>query len=120
MKESHHAISYIEISVANMSRARDFYGRAFGWKFNDYGPEYSGIQAPDGNGEVGGLGVGRGTGPGGVIALLYSEDLDASAAAVEGAGGTIIDAPYAYPGGRRFIFGDVDGNVLGVYQPSDG
>jgi predicted enzyme related to lactoylglutathione lyase len=120
MNQSHHAISYIEISVTDMARAREFYGQAFGWRFNDYGPEYSGIQAPDGNGEVGGLGVGRDPGPGGVIALLYSEDLDASAAAVESAGGTIIEPPYEYPGGRRFIFSDVAGNVLGVYQPSDG
>ena len=120
MKQSHHSISYIEISVQDMARARDFYGQAFGWRFNDYGPDYSGIQAPDGDGEVGGLGVGRPSGPGGVIVLLYSEDLDASVTAVESAGGSLVDAPYAYPGGRRFIFADPDSNQLGVYQSSDG
>ena len=119
MKQSHHAISYIEISVADLARAREFYGQAFGWRFNDYGPDYAGIQAADGASEVGGLGVGRDTGPGGVIALLRSDDLDASVAAVEVAGGSVVEPPYAYPGGRRFIFGDPDGNVLGVYQASD-
>ena len=59
------------------------------------------------------------TGPGGVVALLRSDDLDASVAAVEAAGGSVVEGPYDYPGGRRFIFGDPDGNVLGVYQPSD-
>ena len=39
--------------------------------------------------------------------------------AVEAAGGSVVEKPYDYPGGRRFIFGDPDGNVLGVYQPSD-
>ena len=84
MKQSHHAISYIEISVADLARSREFYGQAFGWRFNDYGPDYAGIQTADGGGEVGGLGVGRATGPGGVVALLLSEDLDASLAAVPG------------------------------------
>jgi uncharacterized protein len=119
MRHQHHSLDYVEISVQDMGRARDFYGRAFGWRFNDYGPDYSGIQALEGDGEIGGLAVGRTTGPGGVMALLYSDDVDASAAAVEAAGGTIIEGPYEYPGGRRFIFGDADGNVLGVYQPSD-
>jgi predicted enzyme related to lactoylglutathione lyase len=120
MKQTHLAIGYVEISVQDMSRARDFYAQAFGWRFNDYGPDYSGIQAPDGDGEAGGLGVGRPTGPGGVLALVYSEDLDATAAAVESAGGALVEPPYEYPGGRRFVFADPDGNQLGVYQPSDG
>ena len=87
MNNSHHALDYIEISVTDLARAREFYGQAFGWRFNDYGPEYAGIQTADGAGEVGGLGVGRDTGPGGVVALLRSDDLDASVAAVEAAGG---------------------------------
>jgi uncharacterized protein len=120
MNKSHHAISYIEISVQDMARARRFYGEAFGWRFNDYGPDYSGIQTPDGDGEVGGLGVGRDTGPGGVVVLLFSEDLDASVHAVEAAGGVVVEPPYEYPGGRRFFFADPDGNQLGVYQSSDG
>jgi predicted enzyme related to lactoylglutathione lyase len=119
MKHTHHVLDYIEISVQDMARARAFYGDAFGWRFNDYGPEYSGIQSADGDDEVGGLGVGRPSGPGGVVVLLYSEDLDASVAAVQAAGGTVLEPPYDYPGGRRFIFGDPDGNTLGVYQPSD-
>jgi uncharacterized protein len=119
MNNSHHALDYVEISVTDLARAREFYGQAFGWRFNDYGPDYAGIQAADGGSEVGGLGVGRAAGPGGVVALLRSDDLAASVAAVEAAGGKVVEAPYDYPGGRRFMFGDPDGNVLGVYQPSD-
>jgi predicted enzyme related to lactoylglutathione lyase len=116
MTETHHAISYVEISVTDMARARAFYEAAFEWQFNDYGPEYSGIRSPEGEGEVGGLGVGRPPGGGGVLVLLYSLDLDGSAAAVTAAGGTITEEPYEFPGGRRFFFADPDGNVLGVYQ----
>ncbi len=71
-------------SVTDLARAREFYGQAFGWRFNDYGPDYAGIQAADGGGEVGGLGVGRATGPGGVVALLRLGRPRRQLAAVEG------------------------------------
>ncbi len=119
MSNPHHPLDYVEISVTDLARAREFYGQAFGWRFNDYGPDYAGIQAADGDSEVGGLGVGRDTGPGGVLALVRSDDLDATLAAVESAGGTVLEPPYDYPGGRRFILADPDGNKLGSYQPSD-
>src|SRR5690349_11441329 len=115
MTRHHHAIDYVEINVADLARAKDFYGRAFGWEFNDYGPDYAGIRAPDGDGEVGGLNPGGATGPGGVQVLLWSEDLDATVAAVREAGGQVVVEPYAFPGGRRFFFADDSGNHLGVY-----
>ncbi len=119
MKQSHHAISYVEINVTDLARARAFYEQAFGWRFNDYGPDYAGIQAPDGDGEVGGLGVGREPGPGGPLVLVGSDDLPTSLEAVRSAGGEVTEGPYDYPGGSRFHFSDPDGNVLGVYQSSE-
>ena len=38
--------------------------------------------------------------------LLYSDDLDATVAAVESAGGRVLEGPYEFPGGRRFHFAD--------------
>lgn len=112
----HHAIDYVEITVTDLDRARAFYAAAFGWQFTDYGPEYAGIRWSDGEGEVGGLAVGHPTGSGGgVLVLLYSADLEASVAAVESAGGRVVELPYAFPGGRRFYFQDPDGNRLGVW-----
>ena len=119
MEHTHHVMDYIEINVADLAAAKGFYSQAFGWSFNDYGHEYAGIKSPDGDAEVGGLAVGPDAGPGGVLVLLYSEDLDASVVAVESAGGTVVESPYDYPGGRRFFFADPSGNKLGVYQPSD-
>ncbi|MDO9457006.1 VOC family protein [Nocardioides sp.] len=110
----HHAIDYVEITVTDLGRAKAFYAAAFGWSFNDYGPDYAGIRWSDGEGEVGGLGVGTPSGAGGVLVLLYSDDLDATVAAVDGAGGT-AEAPYDFPGGRRFLFTDPDGNRLGAW-----
>ena len=115
MSQIHHTIDYIELGVSDLAAAKSFYGQAFGWEFNDYGPNYSGIRDPAGDGEVGGLNPAGPTGPGGSLVLLYSDDLDATVAAVEAAGGTITEAPYDFPGGRRFLFADPSGNVLGVW-----
>jgi predicted enzyme related to lactoylglutathione lyase len=119
MRHQHHTIDYIEIYVDDVATAKAFYREAFGWQFNDYGDTYSGIQAPDGDGELGGITVGdtRGQSP---LVLMISEDLDGSLEAVRAAGGEVVEGPFDYPGGRRFHFRDPSGNVLGVFQPSDG
>ena len=111
----HHSLSYIEFGVKDLARAREFYEAAFGWEFNDYGPAYSGIKAPDGEGEAGGLNPASAPAASGPLVLIFSTDLEATLAAVRDAGGTIVAAPYDYPGGRRFEFTDPSGNRLGVY-----
>ena len=112
----HHVIDYIEITVRDLAVAKAFYGAAFGWRFTDYAPVYAGIQGPER--EVGGLAQGEPRGPGGPLVILYSDDLEASVAAVEAAGGTITEAPFAFPGGRRFHFTDPSHNELAVWSPA--
>jgi predicted enzyme related to lactoylglutathione lyase len=119
MTNIHHAIDYVEINVgASMAPTRAFYAQAFGWEFNDYGPDYAGIRWSDGEGEVGGLNATREGSRGGVLVLIYSDDLDASVAAVTAAGGEVVEGPYAFPGGRRFHFTDPAGNELSVFAHS--
>jgi len=114
----HHAIDYVELTVTDLAEAERFYAEAFGWTFNDYGPQYAGIR--DGSGEavpeVGGLAVGTEVRPGGPLVLLYSADLDGTLAAVTSAGGRVVNGPYPFPGGRRFHFQDPAGNELGVWS----
>lgn len=111
---THHAIDYIEITVPDLAAAKAFYGSAFGWSFNDYGPTYAGIQGEAR--EQGGLCQGdaqRGRGP---LVILYSADLETTLKAVEAAGGTITTPPFEFPGGRRFHFSDPGGNELAVWS----
>ena len=109
----HHAIDYIELTVTDVAEAKRFYAAAFGWRFNDYGPDYAGIQ---GTGrEVGGLRKDESVRAGGPLVVLYSRDLDATLAAVRGAGGKVVQDPYDFPGGRRFHFADPSGNELAVW-----
>jgi uncharacterized protein len=108
----HHAIDYIELTEGDLGAAKRFYAAAFGWRFNDYGPAYAGIQ---GQGrELGGLRADPSKAA--PLVVLYSRDLDASVVQVREAGGRIVKEPYAFPGGRRFHFLDPSGNELAVWS----
>src|SRR5687768_8746616 len=109
----HHGIDYVEIAVTDVAAAQRFYAGAFGWTFNDYGPDYAGIQG-EGR-EQGGLCKSEEVRAGGPLVILYSRDLDATVTAVKKAGGKILKDPYAFPGGRRFHFADPSGNELAVW-----
>ncbi len=114
-------IDYIEFAVDDLNEAKAFYATALGWAFNDYGPDYAGIQDPTRPGqEFGGLNRIAASGRGdGVTALARTDDADASLASVLAAGGRIVVELAEYPGGRRFKFADPWGNILGVYEPSE-
>lgn len=116
----HHTIDYIELPVHDLAAAQAFYGGAFGWRFRAYGPAYAGILRGDGPAESGGLSLEPDAprGPGGPLVILYSEDLEASLAAVEAAGGAVVKPIFSFPGGRRFAFEDPSGNRLAVWTPA--
>ncbi len=110
----HHSIDYIEIAMRDVADAKRFYTQAFGWRFNDYGPDYAGIQG--GGREVGGFRKDANVTPGGPLIVLYSRDLTATLGAVREAGGRIVKEPFSFPGGRRFQFTDPSGNELAVWS----
>lgn len=105
-------IDYIEFHSNDLPRTKEFYGGAFGWKFTDYGPDYTSFE--DGR-LTGGFHPGEAA-PGGVLVVLYAVDLDAMQAKVEGAGGRISKQIFSFPGGRRFHFEDPSGNELAVWS----
>ena len=114
-------IDYVEFAVDDLEEAKAFYGKALGWAFNDYGPDYAGIKDPTRpDAEFGGLNPVPASARGdGVVALARTDDVDASLASVLAAGGRIVTELTEYPGGRRFKFADPWGNILGVYEPSE-
>lgn len=116
----HHEINYIELSASDLIAAKKFYGAAFGWQFNDYGPDYAGIQRQDSAGEVGGICSAEQVVKGGPLVILYSRGLESSYQSVQCAGGRITQEIFSFPGGRRFHFLDPSGNELAVWsdQPS--
>ena len=117
---THHSLDYVELGIMDFAAAKDFYGRAFGWTFTDYGPgpQYVGIRGigPAADVEVGGFRQEAEVSAGGPLILLYSSDLDSRVQAVRDAGGEVVVEPYDFPGGRRFHFKDPSGNELGVWS----
>jgi len=110
--ENDRRIDYVELDVADVGRAKKFYGEAFGWSFKDYGPGY--CEFADGR-LTGGFAAGQPRGAGGPLVILYANDLADAQRRVEAAGGRIVKPVYDFPGGRRFHFADPDGYHLAVW-----
>lgn len=108
-------IDNLEFNVSDIGRSKAFYGAAFGWTFVDYGPTYT--EFTDGR-LTGGFTTGGVVKPGGPLVILYGDDLAATQARVEAAGGRISKAAFDFPGGRRFQFLDPDGYELAVWSGS--
>lgn len=112
----HHSINYIEFAAIDLAETKRFFNAAFGWQFNDYGPDYVGIRNQGSEGECGGICQVEQVVTGGPLVILYSLDLESSLSAVQHAGGTITKEIFSFPGGRRFQFCDPSGNELAVWS----
>lgn len=104
-------IDYVELPGGDLTATKSFYASAFGWTFQDFGPEYSGIE---GAGLDGGFDATTSAGSPPLV-ILKAADLEGALARVEAAGGVITAPIFEFPGGRRFHFRDPAGNVLGVW-----
>jgi uncharacterized protein len=106
-------IDYIELPATRVAETKRFYSKAFGWKFTDYGPDYTSFE--DGRLNGGFHKVDQLT-AGGVLVVIFAVDLAAAEARVRQAGGTIVKPIFSFPGGRRFHFADPSGNELAVWS----
>ena len=111
-------IDYVELNVADIERAKAFYGSAFGWRFTDYGSEY--CEFSDGRLTGGFNATEPVRTPGGPLVILYADDLEATQSRVSTCGGIILQPIYGFPGGRRFHFADPDGYEWAVWSKVDG
>ncbi|MGD0738619.1 MAG: VOC family protein [Terracidiphilus sp.] len=118
LAESHHKIHYIEFAASDVARAKQFYATAFGWTFEDWGPDYASFDAASA-GIAGGFRLSKQeetSGSAAPLIVLYSKDLKATEAAIVASGGVIAVPIFEFPGGRRFHFSDGVGNVLAVWS----
>lgn len=107
-------INYVELNVRDIDKAKAFYGKAFGWTFTDYGPQYT--EFSDGA-MKGGFTTQTPPSPaGGPLVILHADKLEAARDSVLAAGGKIKLDIFAFPGGRRFHFTDADGYELAVWS----
>jgi predicted enzyme related to lactoylglutathione lyase len=104
-------IDYVEMPAGDLPATKAFYASAFGWTFTDYGPEYAAMS----EGLDGGFHADAAEAVKKPLVILYAHDLEAMAAKVAAAGGTIVRPIFSFPGGRRFHFTDPSGNELAVW-----
>lgn len=114
-------VVHFEILGNDPAGLREFYTGVFGWSLAH--PEV-GNQAPytmmatnSGSDLAGGIGKAENIGPG-VKFYMGVEDLDATLAAIEASGGTVVLAPRQVEEGGVHIalFRDPEGNVLGLVR----
>lgn len=113
MIEKDKRIDYIELPTVDLMEAKRFYGDVFGWKFVDYGPEYTSFN--DGRLD-GGFRKEPTVQSGGPLIIIYSINLELIKEKVKSAGGTIVKDIFEFPGGRRFHFTDPSGNELAIWS----
>ncbi len=105
-------IDYIEFVATEIEATKTFYGRVFGWKFEDYGPDYTSFQ----DGRIAGGFKREGVVANGTLIVIYVDDLAATERSVLNAGGKISKEIFLFPGGSRFHFLDPNGNELAAWH----
>lgn len=103
-------IDYLEFNSPDIAATKDFFTRAFGWSFNDYGPDYQEIA--DG-GISGGIANASLAPP---LVILRADDLEAALAKITQAGAEITKPIFDFPGGRRFQFREPGGTEMAVWS----
>ena len=112
----HEKLNYVEFPSGNIEETKTFFSRAFGWKFTDYGPDYTAFSDEGLDGGFYRSDKCSTTASGGALVIFYSKQLEETLAKVEQAGGTIIKPIFSFPGGRRFHFTEPSGNEFAVWS----
>ena len=112
-----HSFVHVELSAQDLQAAADFYSKVFGWKTEAF-PEMNYITFDGGGGIGGGFNPinNEGAKPGEVVVYIGTENIEASLAAIEAAGGKTMVPKTEIPSMGWFaLFTDPSGNKLGLY-----
>ena len=111
-------VVHFEITADDPKRAAKFYGKAFGWTFQDMPGEFTYMLATTGDEKATGINgaiMGRQHGQA-VINTVGVDDFEAAAQAVKDAGGHVLQPKTPIPGIGWFAYcKDTEGNVFGIY-----
>lgn len=112
----HEKVNYLELPASDLRAVRDFFSTVFGWRFTDYGPDYSAFSGAGIDGGFFRSELCASTERGSVLVVFYSKNLGKTQRKVEQAGGTIVKPVFSFPGGCRFHFVDPCGNEYAVWS----
>lgn len=103
-------IDYIEFESPDYQGTRDFFSKAFGWTYKEFGQDYCEIGDA---GLTGGIAAMKKAAP--PLVILKTDDLEGCLRDVEESGGVILQPIFSFPGGRRFHFREPGGSELAVW-----
>ena len=109
-------INYLEFPAKDIEATKSFFSTVFGWVFVDYGPEYTAFSNDEIDGGFFKSNLTASTEKGSALIIFYSKELEQTQTKIKQAGGTIIKPIFSFPGGRRFHFGDPNGNEYAVWS----
>lgn len=107
---SKNELTYVEFCSSDLEKTHSFLEQVFGWAFENYGDDYK---------DVKGAGIGLGitqSEPRPPLAIVQSDDLEATLKSVKNAGAKITKEIFSFPGGRRFHFEEPGGNEMAVWS----
>lgn len=114
--------SWVDLGTPDIDATVGFYSALFGWQIAEGPPEAGGYRmCMIGDKPVAGMGPLMGQGqPSAWSTYVSVIDADATAKAVEGAGGMTFVAPMdVLTVGRMAVFADPTGAVISIWQPGD-
>ena len=112
----HEKINYVEFPASDPDATKAFFSKAFGWSFQDYGPDYMAFSNAGLDGGFFKAELKASTATGSALIVLYSGNLEETLAKVVKAGGSVVKEIFPFPGGRRFHFVEPSGNELAVWS----
>ena len=113
---------WVDLGVPDVEAARSFYSAVLGWTYTGGDPEFGGYLTCQVDGrDAAGLGPQQSADdPPRWTTYFATDDADATAARITGAGGTVIAPPMDVgPAGRMAIAADPQGNPFGIWQAGE-
>jgi len=110
-----HGFCHIEIPTTDVAKSKDFYGKVFGWQFEDAGG-YVMYRPPEG--VAGGFTTNSKPATNGVILYIEVENIDEKLAQIEHAGGKKVTPKTKISDEFGFyaLFADPCGNAIGIWS----
>ena len=113
---NHELINYVEFPSKDLEVTKAFFLAVFGWRFVDYGPDYTAFANQGLNGGFYRSDLVASTEHGSALIVFYSNDLERTEQKITAAAGEIIKPIFPFPGGRRFHFSDPNGNEYAAWS----
>ena len=100
----------------DIQATKRFFNQAFGWSFQDFGPEYAAFSNQGIDGGFCKSELSSSTKNGAALVVLYSQNLEQTQEKIKNANGMIVKPIFSFPGGRRFHFTEPGGNEFAVWS----